>query len=44
MNSALASGLIGQKMERAFHLTGNKLELSPVDKGEGWRVTYERYR
>ena len=25
------------KMERAFHLTGNKLELSPVDKGEGCR-------
>lgn len=43
VNSALASGLIGQKMERAFIISGNKLELSPVDKSEGWRVTYERY-
>lgn len=43
VNSALASGLVGQKMERVFSITGNQLELSPVDKSEGWRVTYERY-
>lgn len=41
--SSLARELIGKKMERAFIVTGNKLVLSPVDKSEGWRVTYERY-
>jgi len=43
VNSALASGLVGQKMERVFSITRNQLELSLVDKSEGWRVTYERY-
>ncbi|HCM1954870.1 TPA: lipocalin-like domain-containing protein [Salmonella enterica subsp. salamae serovar 9,46:z4,z24:z39:z42] len=43
VNSSLTRNLIGQKMERCFSVTNNTLVLSPVDKSEGWRVTYERY-
>lgn len=41
--SSLARGIIGKQMERSFTITGNNLVLEPVDKTEGWRVTYERY-
>ncbi|WP_226373462.1 lipocalin-like domain-containing protein [Pectobacterium quasiaquaticum] len=44
VQSALVRNLIGQKMERAFKVSGNRMVLSPVDPNEGWRVTYERYQ
>lgn len=43
VDSSLTRNLIGKKMERAFTVTGNTLVLSPIDKSEGWRVTYQRY-
>lgn len=43
VQSALVRNLIGQKMKRAFKVSGNQMILSPVDPREGWRVTYERY-
>lgn len=43
VQSALVRNLIGQKMKRAFKISGNRMVLSPIDPSEGWRVTYERY-
>lgn len=44
VQSALVRNLIGQKMERAFKVSGNRMVLSPIDPSEGWQVTYERYQ
>jgi hypothetical protein len=43
VQSVLVRNLIGQKMERSFKVSGNRMVLSPIDPSEGWRVTYERY-
>lgn len=43
VQSALVRNLIGQKMKRAFNVSGNRLIMSPADPSEGWRVTYQRY-
>jgi len=43
VQSALVRNLVGQKMKRAFKVSGNQMVLSPADPSEGWRVTYERY-
>lgn len=43
VQSALVRNLIGQKMKRAFKVSGNQMVLSPIDPSEGWRVTYKRY-
>lgn len=43
VQSALVRNLIGQKLERVFKVSGNRMVLSPIDPKEGWRVTYERY-
>lgn len=43
VQSALVRDLIGQKMERAYKVSGNRMVMTPIDPSEGWRVTYERY-
>jgi hypothetical protein len=35
--------LIGQKMERVFEVSGNRLVLTPTNPQEHWRATYEHY-
>lgn len=42
VQSAAVRGLIGQKFERAFEVTGDQLVLKPTNPEEGWRVTYKR--
>jgi opacity protein-like surface antigen len=41
--SSLVRNLIGQRLERKFEVTGDKLVISPVDAAEGWRVSYDRF-
>lgn len=43
VESSLTRNLIGKKMERSFSVNGDTLILSPVDKSEGWQVTYQHY-
>lgn len=43
VESSLVRNLIGQRLERKFDVSGNKLVISPVDAAEGWRVTYDRF-
>jgi hypothetical protein len=42
VESSLVRNLIGQSMKRRFEVSGNTLTLTPDDRAEGWRVTYER--
>jgi hypothetical protein len=42
IESAAVRGLIGQKFERAFEVSGDQLVLKPTSSDEHWRVTYER--
>jgi len=43
VESSLVRNLIGQRLERKFEVTGDKLVISPVDATEGWRVSYNRF-
>ncbi|MBB3571291.1 lipocalin-like domain-containing protein [Rhizobium sp. BK491] len=43
VESSLVRNLIGQRLERKFEVTGDKLVISPVDAAEGWRVSYDRF-
>lgn len=43
VQSSVVKALIGQKMHRGFSVSGNQMVLTPVDKSEGWQVTYKRY-
>jgi opacity protein-like surface antigen len=43
VESSLVRNLIGQRLERKFEVSGDKLVISPVDAAEGWRVTYDRF-
>ncbi len=43
VESSLVRDLIGQRLERKFEVTGDKLVISPVDAAEGWRVSYDRF-
>ncbi|MBY5791632.1 hypothetical protein GFL91_00965 [Rhizobium leguminosarum bv. viciae] len=43
VESSLVRSLIGQRLERKFEVTGDKLVISPVDAAEGWRVSYDRF-
>jgi len=43
VESSLVRDLIGQRLERKFEVTGDKLVISPVDTAEGWRVNYDRF-
>ncbi len=43
VESSLVRDLIGQRLERKFEITGDKLVVSPVDTAEGWRVNYDRF-
>jgi len=43
VQSSLVRDLIGQRLERKFEVTGDKLVISPVDAAEGWRVSYDRF-
>lgn len=43
VESSLVRNLIGQRLERKFEVTGDKLVISPVDAAEGWRVNYDRF-
>ena len=42
VQSSAVRNLIGQRLTRAFKVTGNKLVLTPTNPAEGWRVTYKR--
>ncbi|WP_421567044.1 lipocalin-like domain-containing protein [Ochrobactrum sp. EDr1-4] len=43
VESSLVRNLIGQRLERKFEVTGDKLVISPVNAEEGWRVSYDRF-
>jgi hypothetical protein len=43
VESSLVRNLIGQRMERRFEVSGDRMILTPADPQEGFRVTYERY-
>ncbi|NTF66237.1 lipocalin-like domain-containing protein [Rhizobium rhizogenes] len=43
VESSLVRNLIGQRLERKFEVTDDKLVISPVDAAEGWRVSYDRF-
>jgi hypothetical protein len=43
VESSLVRDLIGQRLERKFEVTGDRLVISPVDAAEGWRVSYDRF-
>lgn len=43
VESSLVRNLIGQRLERKFEVTGDKLVISPVDAAEDWRVSYDRF-
>ena len=43
VESSLVRNLIGQRLERKFEVTGDKLVISPIDAAEGWRVSYDRF-
>ncbi|SFI32709.1 Lipocalin-like domain-containing protein [Streptosporangium canum] len=43
IRSSLVRDLIGQRLTRAFKVSGGTLVLTPTDASEGWRVTYERF-
>ena len=44
VQSSAVRNLIGQRLTRAFKITGNKLVLTPTNPAEGWRVTYKRVK
>ncbi len=43
VESSLVRNLIGQRLERKFEVSGDKLVISPLDAAERWRVTYDRF-
>jgi hypothetical protein len=43
VESSLVRNLIGQKMQRVFQVSNNRLVLAPANPQERFRVTYERY-
>ncbi|WP_327725632.1 lipocalin-like domain-containing protein [Streptomyces europaeiscabiei] len=42
VESSLARDLIGQRLTRAFRVSGRTLVLTPPNPAEGWRATYKR--
>ena len=43
VESSAVRNLIGQRLTRAFTVTGDRLVLTPTNPAEGWRVTYARF-
>ena len=44
VESSLVRNLIGQRLERRFEVSENRLILTPANPQERFRVTYERYQ
>jgi Lipocalin-like domain len=42
VQGALVRSLIGQRQERLFEFSGDKLIITPADPNEHWRVTWQR--
>ena len=42
VESSLVRGMIGQRLERRFEVSGQRLILTPANPREGFRATYER--
>lgn len=43
VDSSLVRTLIGQKLERSFQVTNNRMVLTSTNPQEHFRVTYERF-
>jgi hypothetical protein len=43
INGALVRTLIGEDLNRAYEISGNRLTVKSTDTNEHWEVVWERY-